>query len=179
MNLKALIYNLLLSLILTAPVKAAVQGRQDIDSTGTLNVSLSIGKLGLIRGLSDIDLGVWKGTGDLDGNDDVCVYTFALGVGSASSYRIRADGDGLNNKFNLDSGTNTMGYRAFWNNQQGTTGNTELTAGINSVEFPNSSVPFNCNSPNANIEVLINEATMSTIPDGVYSGILTLTLIPK
>ena len=166
---------------------AATQGAPGTTSTGTVGIQVVNNDLAWIKGLDDINLGSWSGTGDMSGNDDVCVATnfffFAL-----NNYAIRASGDGDASDpsaFTLSNGVDDIYYRVFWTD---TNTQVELLPGqlmTGRQYFANFGYlanlfagPAGCPNPNANVEVRIEEAQLAS-GSGTHSGILVLELIPE
>ena len=174
-------------LMLSLPtLHAATQGTEGNNSTGTVDVNVSIGRLVRIQGLRDFNFGTWaSGDGTLTDNDDVCIANnFLLG-----SYGIRAagDGDGVNgidpSSFTLSNGVDQISYNVFWNDETGTAGNQQLTGGViaRSQTGTFGSFLFNffgfCVN-NANIQVTIPATELEATGAGNYTGTLTLLIIP-
>ncbi len=164
-------------------VSAAVNGTLGNNSTGSLDITFALGVAGIIVDLRDFNLGNWSGSGELRDNDDLCI-----GTTGTSQYIIRADGQGSGNNFVLSNGSNQIPYRVFWNDTTGTSGNFELTSGVQSANLtnpPNTFVSIGggayicTGARDANVEVLVEESALQAAEAGAYSGILTLTMVPQ
>jgi hypothetical protein len=167
---------------------AAVQGSTGPDTTGSVDLTYVQGLNVRINGLSDMPLGVWGGSGALAANDNICIGRTGVPLfSSAGTYRILASGDGEPGDpaaFTLSNGPSQMYYRAFFNDQTGTAGRQELTAGV-ALTNQNSfglfyffNMIFTCGAENANISIEVPEAQLSGA-GGVYTGTLSLMLIPE
>ncbi|MFK8017029.1 MAG: hypothetical protein AB8G17_16520 [Gammaproteobacteria bacterium] len=168
-------------------VGAAEQGTTDTTSTGSVDVTLTTGLSARLSGLSDMALGTWSGTGDLSANQNLCVGRTGVGFFANGSYRIRASGDGDASDvhaFTLSNGAQSVYYDVFFNDQTGLVGRTPLTGGVmlsaqqgfGLWEIFN--VVFGCTVRNANLSINVPEAQLAAASGGVYSGTLTLVLIP-
>ena len=72
------IFGGILGLVLSVQVShvfAATDGTLGTTSTGTSDITVTIPELILISGMADITFGTYAGTGDLDVNEDICIYT--------------------------------------------------------------------------------------------------------
>ncbi|MDC0359040.1 hypothetical protein OAO01_09510, partial [Oligoflexia bacterium] len=145
--------------------------------TGTADISVTIPDLIRITGMADIALGTYSGVGDLNGNEDVCIYTNL----AAGTYVVTATGDGAANAFTITDGSNTIAYNTYFNDQAGTTGEVQLTTGTQSAQQSGANtVSLTCgggDTGNYHVEVLA--ANMSLVPSGAYSGTLTLVVEPN
>lgn len=178
---------LALLLCWTGSAYAAIQGGAGPSSTGNLDVNLVTGLNVRISGLNDLSLGLWSGSGDLAGNDNLCIGRTGVSFFGAGPYRILASGDGEPGDpaaFTLSNGSGTIHYDAFFNDQTGLAGRQPLTAGQALTAQGGSGLSlifnylFGCALQNANISVVVPEAQLQAAA-GVYTGTLTLLLIPE
>ena len=162
---------------------AATDGDLSSASTGSLDITFALGVAGIIVDLEDFSLGNWSGSGELRDNDDLCI-----GTTGTAEYIIRADGQGAGNNFVLSNGASEIAYRVFWNDTDGTAGNFELSAGVQSTNLtnpPNTFVSIGggnyiCTGDrDANVEVVVEESALQAAEAGNYSGVLTLTMVPQ
>jgi len=158
---------------------AATQGGLGNNSSGDIEINLTLGLLARISGLADMAFGTWNG-GDLTSNQNICV-----GLYGTNSYRFRASGSGDGsdaNAFALSNGSDYLPYRVFFNDQTGLTGRTELTAS-NSLTNQTASGSFwnlfGCLINNANLSILLEDASLASASTGNYTGTLTVTVIPE
>lgn len=180
------VYVSLLILIFTFNVNAATQGTAGPTSTGTISVLVVNNDLAWIKGLDDINLGTWSGTGDMSGDDDICVLTNFFPF-ATNNYIIRASGDGDvsdPSAFTLSNGAQDIYYRVFFTdlNTQVELLPGQLMGGRQFIADPGffASLPAasGCPVPNANVEIRIEAAELAT-GGGTHTGILVLELIPE
>lgn len=169
----------LVFLLSSQTVFSANQGQLATNSNADLDITLTLGLLTRVTGLNDFSFGTWSG-GDLSANDDLCI-----GLYGANQYRVRAtgDGDGIDiNAFALTNGIDFLPYRVFYNDQTGTSGQVELSTSSSLLGQNAANSFFNlfsCSNQNANIGLLIENASLAATGAGAYAGTLTLTLIPE
>ncbi len=167
------------SLLFNQTIFSAEQGQLGASSDASVDITLTLGLLSRVTGLSDFTFGSWSG-GNLSANDNLCI-----GVYGTTQYRVSAtgDGDGFDiNAFALTNGTDFLPYRVFFNDQTGTTGQLELSSNSALLGQTTSGSFFNlfgCFTENANIDLLIENSSLTTAGGGSYSGTLTLTMIPE
>jgi len=154
----------------------ASDGSLGATSTGTSVISVTVPNLIKISGMADIAFGTYSGTGDLNGNEDVCVYTNK----ASGTYRVTGSGTGGGGAFTLQSGGNNLAYNVYFNDVAGTTGEAALTAGsaLNSQSGASTSSQTCGGSNNANFHVEILSTNLLAVPSGAYSGTLTLVVEP-
>lgn len=166
----------------------ATQGALGPTTSGTVDITYVQGLNVRISGLADMPLGTWGGSGPLTAQDDLCIGRTGVGLfSSAGTYRILASGDGAPGNpaaFTLGNGATRINYRAFFNDQPGTGGRQELTAGL-ALTGQSSfglwyffNMVFGCAVQNANISIEVPETELSGA-NGAYVGTLTLTLMPE
>lgn len=166
-------------LLFSSLTLAANQGELTPTSSGASEITVTLGLLSRISGLSDFNLGNWT-SGDLSANDNLCVGLFG-----SSNYRIRAIGDGDGNDINafaLSDGSNFIPYRVFYNDQAGLSGRAELTAATSLSSMTAGSAFWNlfgCLVDNANLSILIEKPNLLSASAGIYTGTLTLIVIPE
>lgn len=158
---------------------AATQGQLGGNSSGDIEINLTLGLLARISGLSDIAFGTWT-SGDLTANQNICV-----GLYGTNTYRFRATGSGDasdSNAFALTNGSDYIPYRVFYNDQTGLSGRTELTTAISINNQTASSAFWNifgCWFNNANLSILLEDSSLASANTGNYTGTLTVTVIPE
>ncbi len=168
-----------LLLLTSFPVFSATQGSLGNNSSGDIEINLTLGLLARISGLTDIAFGSWAG-GDLTANQNICV-----GLYGTNTFRLRATGSGdINsaNAFALYNGSDYIPYRVYFNDQNGLTGRTELTAATTLTNQTAGSAFWNifgCLINNANLSLLIEETDLASASSGNYTGTLTVTVIPE
>lgn len=158
---------------------AATQGTLDPTSTGTFDVTVTIPDRVRITGMQDIAFGTFTHAGDFNDDYPTCVYTNTL----SAQYGVTASGDGTGSAFTLTNGTDTVPYRVFWNNAEGTTvGEGEILTTVKRDNVTNSNqVSSDCTTGGntSNLHVSIAEANMIGVTNGTYSGTLTITIDPS
>lgn len=156
---------------------AASDGSLGDTSTGSLSLSIEIPTKVRITGISDLNVGTFSGSGDLNVNDNVCVYTNA----ESGEYKITASGNGIGNAFTVkDDAERTIPYEVYWNDANGTTGNVQATSGsvITSQGNADTTSQTCTGSTNANFQVIVRELDLQTKMAGTYTGTLTLLIEP-
>lgn len=157
---------------------AATQGVVGSTSGGSLHISVFLGSgLIIIKGLDDIDLGTWSGTGDLVGASLHCVGTNA----PANRFRVAATGTGAGAAFTLSNGAGTLPYSVSYDDG---TGFAQMTPG---TYLPNRkgialAAASNCQTSGNPLEarqVRIPEANLAVAPAGIYASVLTMTVAPE
>ena len=166
---------------------AAVQGVPGATSSGSVDV-VYVQELNVrINGFADIAFGTWPGSGPLTADDNLCVGRTGVSLFANGIYRILASGDGEPGNpaaFTLSNGVNRLSYRAFFNDQTGTDGRQELTAGVALLNqgglglWQILNMLGTCVVENANVSVEVPESELSGSA-GVYTGTLALMLIPE
>jgi hypothetical protein len=164
---------------------ASTQGATGTTSTGLKDIRVVVDELALIKGLTDISLGPWSGSGDLSGTDDICVATTGP-LFATHNYQLRASGNGDAadpSAFTLSNGVDDIYYRVFLTDADDTNemfpgqirGGNQFFAGFT---YFLSVINPGCLFPNATITVLVDEAQLFT-GSGTHSGVLLLELIPE
>jgi spore coat protein U-like protein len=179
----SLFASLLVFLILSiSPLQAATQGSSGTSSGGTVEINIVKNRLIVIKGLRDFNFGNWNsGDGTLSDNDDVCIGKTDLGA----PYGIRAAGNGNGfdpAAFTLSNGVDQINYNVYWNDANGTGGNAQLTPGLILHGQTGTALSFLFNlficTNNANIQIEIPDTELQAASGGIYSGTLTLLVIP-
>lgn len=173
--------------LLPAPSWTAVQGTPGPISTGNVDINLITGLNVRISGLADLSLGVWSGSGPVGGDDNLCIGRTGVGFFGTGLYRIRASGDGEPGDpaaFTLSNGAHQISYTAYFNDQPGPAGRQQLTPGVSLTNqsgfgfWQVLNYLFGCSVENANVSVELSEPELRGAA-GVYTGTLTLVLIPE
>lgn len=155
---------------------AASDGTLGATSTGTSLISVTVPNLIKVTGFADLALGAWSGSGAMDGNDNICVYTNK----ASGTYRVTATGSGASNAFTITDGSNLIAYTAAFNDVSGTSGEQPLTSGtaLTGQTGANTASQTCGGSNNSNFHVTIAEAALLAAPAGAYSGTLTILVEP-
>ena len=164
-------------LFLPATAMAASDGTLGATSTGTADISVTIPPLIQISNMADIAFGSYSGTGDLNGNQDVCIYTNL----AAGTYVVTATGSGAANAFTVTDGSNTIAYNVYFNDTTGTTGEVQLSTGSQSAQQSgaNTSSATCGGGDAANYHIEMLETNLQTAPAASYTGTLTLVVEPN
>jgi len=154
---------------------AATDGTLGATSTGTSDVSLTINQSYQISGVSDLALGAWSGTGDLSGNDDVCVYTNDASAG----YQVNITNSTGSFTVANAGATASVPFAVKWNSTTGTSGNQAVTYNSPLAGTGANTSSTNCGGGNdANFEVSVLAADLSAAPADSYSSTLSITIEP-
>ena len=123
-----------------------------------------------ISGFTNISLGPWTGSGDVSGENSLCIYNQAT-----PDYRVRARGGGPGNSFVLSSAGGDVAYEVRFKESGGSY--VSLTAD-SFQNFTNANTAdVSCGGvSNANLEVRVTAAALSSATAGNYSGTLTVLL---
>ncbi len=158
--------SVLMSVLLISPAWA-----QD---SANARVSLAIPKLVKISNLQDIALGEWSGSGDLQSEQQLCVWS------STDSYSLSGNSDnGEAGQFRLAGpDTQTVDYQVYWDDGEGfrqlRNGET-LTGLVGATEH-------NCaeeNSPRPGLRVHVDGEILANAAFGDYQDRLSLTVIAE
>lgn len=170
-------YLTLLCLTLGSTAFAATQGTLGETSTGSSDLSIEIPEFVRISDVGDLAFGSYGGSGDVNGNDDLCIYR----NNPAATYFVTASGDGAASAFSMTDGTNTIAYNVYFNDASGTTGEALLTTNSKSTQQSGANTSaLDCGgSNNANFHVEILEANLMSAAAGSYNGTLTMVAEPN
>jgi hypothetical protein len=154
---------------------AANDGTLGTSSQGDLDITVTIQDLIQISDFSDFALGTYGGSGDLENNDDLCVYRNSAGA----QYTVTATAS--EGAFEVQDGGESIAYSVFFNDVTGTTGEVQLS--YNSASATQSgantqSADCSVGGLSANVHVVIAEADLQAAVPGSYSGTLILTANP-
>jgi len=118
---------------------------------------------------------VLNSSGQQDVNDNLCFYR----SNNPRRARFRATGSGAGGAFTLASGGNTLTYQVFLNNNSGTVGEAQLTAGVFRNYSLNSLSTQTCGSGlNGNLHIRIPSANLQAAKAGIYTGTVTVLMEP-
>ncbi len=161
------------SAALSVTALAATDGAVGFNSTGTIDITLTVNDEVRISNLTDINLGVFAGA-DAIGSSNACVYRNGTGA-----YQITASGDGAGGAFTLTDGTNSVAYSIDYDDG---TGAQPMTTGITvlgrSGADPASSTCATTGD-NATVTATVAAVDAATLPAGTYAGTLTLLVAPE
>ncbi len=157
---------------------ASSDGNFDTTSTGESDVSLTVSTCYRISKIDDLSFGSYSGSGAMSLNDNVCVYTNASG----GKYSVRVRGEGTGYAFivkNTADVTKTIPFTVYWNDQQDTSGNFQVTANSPQDCTGANTESVDCSvglSYTANFEVRFAASDLLSSKAGTYSGVLTFII---
>lgn len=123
-----------------------------------------------ITAINDISLGTYSGSGDLTGQDDVCVYNSAT-----ANYTITVTSTG--GSYNLISGINSLPFEVRFKESAGSF--TLLSYGVAEPFGGADTVSNSCSGgTNASLQVKILQADLLSVRPGSYTSTLTLLIEP-
>lgn len=131
-----------------------------------------------ITGMNDINLGTYGGSGDVIGNDDVCIYN----GDDPTTYSVTITDTSSNSGFNMTHSTspsNETPVTVYWNDQSGTVGRIQLTHGValtNQSGADTLSTSCGTAGDTANISLVIDEADAQATYAGTYEQTLTVLI---
>lgn len=130
-----------------------------------------------ISGLSDLALGSWNGTSDMEGEVDHCV----LG-NRGGRFSIEATGDGSGNSFVLANGPVSLPYQVAYNDGSGwsqMSSGTPLAGQRGSQNAQQFGRCLDGSRPPERVRVRVLAQDLSGAIGGGYSGTLTLLVAPE
>ena len=180
---------------------ATTQGSVGFTSTSTIDINVTTTESIVIFGMRAFSFGVWTvSDGDLADNENVCIGKTNQG----SPYAIQATGDGDTldpSAFTISNGADQIYYDVYWNDEVGTAGQVQLSPGStlnNQDDAPNGTyrrnrVAYgvgntNCDPgntgprtprENANLQIRIPSTQLATAASGLFTGVLTLLIVPE
>ena len=160
---------------------ATADGTLGATSTGTADVTLTIDEQFQISDMNAFAFGTYGGTGDLDNNDDICVYHNGDG-----SYRVTITDNSANvtaNAFQVEDATDTneIDMSIFWNDVTGTVGETAITYNTpTAAQSGANTTAADCSTGglSANLHVVLAEADLQAAAAGSYDSELTVLVEP-
>lgn len=165
--------------LLCLPAYSVVQGTLDPTSVGSIDITITIPERVQISGLQDINFGQYPGSGNLDTNYDLCVYSNT----PVARYDITATGSGAADAFELSDGSgNEIPFSLFWNDETGTVGGITAIAGVTHINQTGANDEnYTCatGGDSANIRVYVGAGDINGEPNGTYTGTITLLIEPS
>ncbi|MEJ2393123.1 MAG: hypothetical protein P8019_17265 [Gammaproteobacteria bacterium] len=158
--------------------QAATNGTIGANSTGSMNLSVTVPKIIVITNITDPAAATFNGTNPVNLSGSLCV-----GTNSAAGYSITATSanPGSSNTFNLSDGTNPVPYNVAWATTAGaTTGGTAFGSSGATLTFAGGSVPnIACSADNASVVISVPAANLQAVPASIYTDTLTLYVQPQ
>ena len=161
-------------LIQAKPSFAASDGSIGATSTGSANISLSLGKISRIRNMADASFASYPGSGDLSFNQNVNIsVNYASG-----GYRVTGSGSGAGGAFTIADGSNVIPYEVKFNDEVGVSGNVALSSGSALTGQTGAVKPISSTTNDANYAIKLAEADILAVDAGSYSGTISLVVAP-
>jgi len=176
---KALIALSTTLLISNTSIAATADGTLGATSTGTADVTMSIGEQFQISNMAAFSFGSWSGSGDLSSNNDLCVYHNGDG-----SYKVTVSDDStLSTGFAVENSTDSfeIPYSVAFNDETGTVNALAVVHSVATVAQSGAnttSVDCSVGGNSANLSVTIAEAELSAAPAGDYDSQITIMIDP-
>lgn len=164
-----------LTLLIVRISFAADQGTVGTVSQGRVDINLAIPDLIRISDLNDFSLGTYSGSGEINANDNICVWRNR----ASAQYKITATA--TEGAFKIKSGANKLAYSVFYNDQIGTSG--EIAVSYNTATATQTGANTQSSSCAVgglvgNVHIKILEASLQRAQPGAYIGTLILTAEP-
>ena len=153
-------------------------------SQGSANISLTLPKLVQITGMEDLAFGTYDGAGAETVGASVCIYSNVVG----GEYSVDAAGSGTASAFTVVHGTDntkTIPYVVTFNDEDVAETGTQIgtkggaPAQITDQTGVDNEAGCTTNGDNAWYGVTFTQADMLAVPNGSYTGTLTLTITPE
>ena len=171
--LKTLLNSLLLtSALIGATTQAASNGALGASSTGTIGISLEVKEAVRISALKDIALIAEQGQA-ASGSSSLCVFS-----SQGTAFSLQAAGSGPAGTFALMHGDNSINYAVSLADANGAVpvqqGQPVVRSGAKGVDSPCKEGEFH-----ADLSVMVSEQTTMAAAAGIYTGTLTLVVVPN
>lgn len=161
-----------------AATAGSFEGSFEFEASGrgqdaaTFSIRAQVPDLVRISGLNDIDLGSFPGSGDMVGEDGLCVYR----NDPSARYDLSARGEGAAMDFTMDQGGTTLPFEVEYDDGGGFA---PLQPGQDiSAEGADTSAVGCGGTANARVRVRVREGDLLAADTGSYAGTLTLTVAP-
>jgi len=129
-----------------------------------------------VRSFSDGNFGTYTGGGNKSLSDNLCVY-------NSDTENYYVTGTGNHGSFIVKAGSEELDFHAYYNDEEGTTGNVEIFHNTQSAlqsgaDTSSTSCGGGANM-NANVQVVFFAADMAAAEGGVYTGTLSIMVEPE
>ena len=141
-------------------------------ATAQFTVSITIPDMIRISGLTDIDLGLFDGTNDLNGLSAACVYRNS----GVDTYTLVATG-GSSGTFEVSNGVDAIPFQVAYDNGSGVP-SPLIHASPANQNNADTTDPDCGAAPGASVRVTALASDMTGSSSGAYTGILTLLVAP-
>lgn len=154
---------------------ATADGTQGATSTGTTDVTVTVGNRAQITKLNTIALGTFDGVNAMTGTDEMCVYT------TSGNYDITLSSANptAGNVFQVKSGTDFIAYVVKFDDDADASDATPVLSGVTVTPLVGDSTDAGCSGGiNAELEVSITAANLLAAANGSYLDTVTLVVTP-
>jgi hypothetical protein len=162
---------------------AATQGTLDKTTSGSINITATVGALAQISGLSDVAFLVNDLSVPVVDKQNVCVYSnFSPTPATGGQFTITATGDGPGGEFSLNGPVSRIGYTVIFNNQPNQGAGIQLQPGAKQTFLTSGAFDATRSDGNedASLVISIPAANFSRAQSGTpYNGVLTLDVLPQ
>jgi len=149
------------------------------NSTGSFDVSLTIPEKIMISGLQEIALGEWDRESSMESSVNACIYTNGDGNYSVTM----SDNSSLSSGFALEDADreNAIPMTVRFNDENNTANNILVAEGTTTATQSGANTQSQdcAGKGNMNIQVLIDELALSTVPSGAYNSQITIMVDPN
>lgn len=165
---------------------AATDGTLGLSSTGTVDISVTLGNVVQISGLADFVVPLWTvGDGDVQLTQNICVFANNAG-GDYLVTTTSANAAGPQWRL-FDGGANYVNYDIGWVDASGgtfagSTAGPAFASGVtsNNQDFADQVDPLCAGGPTATLAIQMLEAgNLDAATDGVYTDVLTVLIQPN
>ena len=156
---------------------AATQGTPGADSTGSVDISISVDDIVQINGLQDALFGTYSGGNPTD-TQEVCVSR----SGTSGLYQIIARGSGGGDAFELSGPGGTVAYTVEWADETTAPVFATLDTGVAETGQTGGDNAFDSCAgagENASLRIAMNGPDVAALSAGTYSGTLSLEVSPE
>ncbi|MDF2444827.1 MAG: hypothetical protein K0S46_63 [Moraxellaceae bacterium] len=160
----------------TFSVEAANSGSGRARRAANVTLSVVIPAIIRVSNINDLVLGTFNGVSNMVASDTICIYK-----NGGALYGVTATGSGAAGAFTVANGASVAPYTVTWQDNVGTVA---LSAGVQAASRGNANtVSTTCGggaTDNATVTVTITAASLlGAMQPGLYSGVLTLMVIPQ
>ncbi|MEJ2451608.1 MAG: hypothetical protein P8047_13200 [Gammaproteobacteria bacterium] len=166
---------LMASLMGVAAFAQAANGTAGTTSTGTMNLSVIVPKIVVIKNVTSPAAVTFNGSTAVNLSSSLCVGTNATGYTITATSTNAAAGA----PFILSDGTNTVAYNVAWATSAGATTGTAFGSSGATQSYATGPVSnIACAANNATAVITVPAANLQTAPASTYSDTLSLTVAP-
>ncbi|MEJ2452441.1 MAG: hypothetical protein P8047_17590 [Gammaproteobacteria bacterium] len=176
MNLKKISQiSLITTLIGITAFAQAANGNAGTSSTGTMNLSVTVPKIVVIKNITSPAAVTFNGSTDVNLSSSLCVGTNATGYTITATSTNAAAGA----PFVLSDGTNTVAYNVAWATSAGATTGTAFGSSGATQSYSTGPVSnIACSANNATAVITVPAANLQAASASTYTDTLSLTVAP-